>query len=68
MIMHTYVEWRLTSATKFRFLELINEYEQTLEDSDDAIAITEGIRSLPGYPHEAEVGSDILLVVTDIMN
>ena len=63
-----YVEWRLTSATKFRFLELINEYEQTLEGSDAATAIAEGIKSLPGYPLAAPVGSDILLVVTDIQN
>ena len=62
------VEWRVTKATQFRFLELINEYEQTLEGSDDAFAITEGIRSLPGYPTMAPVGSDIRLVVTDLQN
>ena len=66
--MHTYIEWPLTSATKFRFLELINHYEQVAEDSDAAEAIKEGIRSLPGYPHLAPDESDILLVVTDTMN
>ena len=67
-IMHTYVEWRLTSATKFKFLELMNQYEQVDEDSDEAEAIVESIKSLPGYPVQAPVGSDILLEVTDIMN
>jgi hypothetical protein len=63
--LNVFVEWRVTSATHFRFLELINEYEQTMEGSDDAFAITEGIRSLPGYPTTAPVGSDIQLVITD---
>ena len=67
-LMHTYIEWPLTSATKFRFLELIHEYEQVEEDSDAAEALREGIRSLPGYPHGAPDMSDILLVVTDVMH
>ncbi len=67
-LMHTYIEWPLTSATKFRFLELIHEYEQVEEDSDAAKAICEGIKSLPGYPKLAPDMSDILLVVTDVMN
>jgi hypothetical protein len=62
------VEWRVSKATNFRFLELMHEYEQTLEGSDDAFAITEGIRSLPGYPTKAPVGSDINVVVTDLQN
>ena len=61
-------EWRLTSATQFRFLELINQYEQVHEDSEEAAAICEDIKSLPGYPLAAPVGSDILLVVTDTQN
>jgi hypothetical protein len=65
---HIYVEWRMSSATKFRFLELINQYEQVPEDSDEAEAIREMIRSLPNYPHQAPTGSDILLEVTDIAN
>lgn len=68
MLMHSYVEWRLTSATRFRFMELIHEYDQVLEDSDDAEALKEMIKSLPNYPSAAPVGSDILLVVTDMMN
>ena len=65
---HTYVEWRLTTATKFKFLELIHEYEQVDEDSDDATALKEMIKSLPNYPHHAPIGEDILLVVTDLQN
>ena len=68
MLIHSYVEWRLTSSTKFKFQELIHEYEQVLEDSDEAEAIKEMIKSLPNYPSAAPVGSDILLVVTDTMN
>ncbi len=65
MIAHVYVEWRLTQSTKFNFLELIQAYEEVEEDSDDAQAIRESIRSLPNYPQAAPEGSDILLVVTD---
>ncbi len=65
MTAHVYVEWRLTQATKFNFLELIHAYDEVEEDSDDAEAIRESIRSLPNYPHSAPEGSDILLVVTD---
>jgi len=66
--LNVYAEWRLTSAVKFQFLELIHQYEQVHEDSDDAQALVESIKSLPGYPLAAPVGSDILLVVTDIQN
>ena len=66
--MHTYIIWNLTAATKFRFLELIHEYEQVDEDSDAAEAIKEGIRSLPGYPKLAPDMSDFLLEVTDVMH
>jgi len=64
----TYVEWRLTSATKFNFLELINEYEQVDEDSDEAEAIRDMMQTLPGYPTGCPEESDILLVVTDIQH
>ena len=63
-----FVEWRCTAATQFKFLELINEYEQVGEDSDDAEAIREMIKSLPNYPRSAPIGSDIRLVVTDLQN
>jgi hypothetical protein len=66
--MHTYIIWPLTSATKFRFLELIHQYEQVSEDSDEAEAIREMIKSLPNFPHQAPDMSDILLEVTDIQN
>ena len=67
-LMHVYIDWDLTAATKFKFLELINEYEQVDEDSDAAEAIKEAIRSLPGYPQQAPIDSDIYLNVTDVMN
>jgi hypothetical protein len=67
-IIHTSWEWRLTSATKFKFLELIHEYEQVDDDSDEATALKEMIKSLPNYPHHAPIGEDILLVVTDLQN
>jgi len=66
--LNVFIEWRLTSATHFRFMELIHQYEQVHEDSDDAQAIVESIRSLPGYPLTAPAGSDIRLVVTDVQN
>ncbi len=68
MIAHIYVEWRLTSAVKFQFMELINMYDDVDEDSDDALAIRESIKSLPGFPHTAPIDSDFLLVVTDTQN
>ena len=68
MIAHIYVEWRLTTATKFQFMELIHHYDQVEEDSDEAEAIKEGIKSLPGFPHTAPIDSDFLLVVTDTQN
>ena len=68
MIAHIYVDWRLTSATKFQFMELINMYEQVEEDSDEAEAIKESIKSLPGFPVTAPIDSDFLLVVTDTQN
>jgi hypothetical protein len=67
-VVRTYVEWRLTSGTQFRFYELINEYEQVDEDSDEAEALRDMIRSLPGFPHQAPVGSDFVFVVTDFQN
>lgn len=68
LVARTYVEWRLTAGTKFKFLELIKEYEQVPEDSDEAEAVREMIRSLPGFPYQAPVDSDFELVVTDIQN
>ena len=68
LTIRTYIEWRLTQATKFRFHELINQYEQMDPESDAAFAIREGIKSLPGYPHQAPLDSDILLVVTDVQH
>jgi hypothetical protein len=67
-IIHTSWEWRCTSATQFKFRELFHEYQQVDEDSDEAAALTEMIKSLPNYPHHAPIGEDILLVVTDIQN
>ena len=65
---NVYVEWRLNSATKFKFYELIHQYEQVSEESDEAEAVREMIRSLPGYPTQAPDMSDILLVVTDVQH
>ena len=64
----TYVQWRCTAATKFRFMELINEYEQVEEDSDEAEVIREGIESLPGFPSQAPIGSDFIIEVTSVMH
>jgi hypothetical protein len=65
---NVFVEWRVTAATQFKFLELIHEYEQVDENSDEAEAIREMIKSLPNYPRSAPVDSDIRLVVTDLQN
>ena len=67
-IVQTFWQWRVTKATKFKFLELINEYEQVGENSDDAEAIREMIRSLPNYPNHLPLDEDIELVVTDIQH
>ena len=64
-IIHTYIPWSVTSATKFKFIELFNEYRQVDENSDDAIALREAIKSLPGFPNGAPMDSDFLLEVTD---
>ncbi len=68
MIAHVYVEWRCTSATEFKFHELAAQFEQVTEDSDEAEAIREGIKSLPGFPHQAPADSDFLFVITDVQN
>lgn len=68
MIAHIYVEWRMTSATNFRLSELGHMLDQVEEDSNAAEAIKESIKSLPGFPHQAPIGSDFLLVVTDVQN
>jgi len=65
---HTFFEWRCTAATQFKFYELVHQFEQVTEDSDDAEAIIEGIKSLPGFPIHAPAGSDFVLVVTDVQN
>lgn len=62
---HTYVEWRLTKATEFRFRELYHQYTQVDEDSDEAQAIVEMIKSLPGFPVQAPMESDFLFIRTD---
>ncbi len=64
----SYVEWRCTAATKFRFMELINEYEQVDEDSEEAEVIREGIKSLPNFPAQAPIGSDFLIEITDVQH
>jgi len=68
MIGHIWVDWRLTTAIKFQFMELINMYDQVEEGSDEAEAIKESIKSLPGFPVTAPIDSDFLLVVTDTQN
>jgi len=68
MTIRTFVEWRLTSATQFRFKELMHHYGEAVEDSDEAQAIVEDIKSLPGFPLQAPEDSDIELVVTDFQN
>ena len=62
---HVYVIWSMTSATRFRLEELFEQYCEAEEDSDEAEAITGAIRSLPGFPHQAPIGSDFLYEVTD---
>jgi hypothetical protein len=66
--MTIYIEWRLTANTKFRFEELIDQYEQCFDGSEAQSAITEEIKRLPGYPIAAPPETDFLLVVTDRMN
>lgn len=62
------IEWRMTSATKFRFHELILLLEDTIEDSDEAEAIKESIKSLPGFPDTGDENVHIQLEVTDVQH
>ena len=63
--MTIYVEWPLTQATKFQFLELLSLYGEMHEDDPEAQNVVEQIKSLPGFPTNAPIDSDFLLVVTD---
>jgi hypothetical protein len=63
-----YIEWPITSATKFKFFELMSLYDE-MDDADPEVwGLVDQIRSLPGYPNNAPPDSDILLVVTDHVN
>jgi len=66
--MTIWIEWRLTNATKFRFEELMNHIDELTDDDPEVLGVIDQIRSLPGYPVNAPPESDILLVVTDLMN
>jgi hypothetical protein len=66
--MHIYIEWRLTQATKFKFEELIHHLDELIDEDPEYLGMVDQIRSLPGYPVNAPHDSDILLVVTDLMN
>jgi hypothetical protein len=63
--MTIYIEWPLTQATKFQFLELMSLYGEMNEDDPDTLTVIEQIKSLPGFPVNAPIDSDFLLVVTD---
>jgi hypothetical protein len=63
--MTIYIEWPLTQATKFQFLELYSLYSELSDGDPETQVIEEQIKSLPGFPVNAPIDSDFLLVVTD---
>jgi hypothetical protein len=62
------VEWRLSSQTKQRWTELMDELEMYEEGTDGYEAIQDQIRSLPGHPLNTSKDVLILQVVTDIQH
>jgi len=65
---HIYVEWRLNESTMLRFMDLIKQYEQFEDGSLETEMVVDEIKRLPGFPTQAPVGSDFLLVRTDRLN
>jgi hypothetical protein len=59
-------EWRLPQWAEFRFLELVHDLSELPEESDEAAALRDEIRSLPGFPAEASEHDLIYRSVTTI--
>lgn len=63
----TVIEWRLPMWAALRFEELLNQLERVEDDSDEAYALKDEIRSLPGFPHNTDPDRDLIyLVVTTL--
>ena len=62
------VEWRMTSAVKQRWSDLMDALEMYQEGSDEHEAVMDQIRSLPGHPLNTTRDVLILQVITDIQH
>lgn len=62
--MHIYIEWRVNAQTESRFFELMSQYDELTDDDPARDGIVEEIRRLPGFPANAPIDSDFLLIPT----
>lgn len=53
--------WRLSAQTNLQFTQLLNERMQVPDDSEEAYAIEDQIKSLPGYPQNVNPDVDVIL-------
>jgi hypothetical protein len=54
--------WRLSAQTNLQFEQLLRRrYELNDDDSDEAYALEDEIRSLPGFPHPIDPDTDIIV-------
>lgn len=52
--------WRLSAQTNLQFETLMKERLAVADDSDEAYAIEDQIKSLPGYPREVNPDVDFI--------
>lgn len=53
--------WRLNTRTNLEFERLLKRRLDIPDDSDEAYALEEQIRSLPGFPRNVDPNIDVIL-------
>ena len=53
--------WRLSAQTNLQFTMLLNQRLEVNDDSDEAYAIEDQIKSLPGYPQNVNPDADVIV-------
>jgi len=61
----TYI-WRLSGTDDRKFRELLLQLEEHQEDSDEAYAIRDEIRSIPGHPPGTDTYDYIIREITTL--
>jgi hypothetical protein len=53
--------WRLSAQTNLQFEMLLKQRLEVQDDSDEAYALEEEIRSLPGFPRNVDPDVDVIM-------